>query len=252
MPEAPRLSIVIPVLNEAGNIAPLVQEITAALSAYEPVGDAFEIIYVDDGSTDSTVAEIQAAKRLCKQLRLIRHPAKLGTSTAIRNGVRQSRARWIVTIDGDRQNDPADIPRLCELGWKQLDGSYDMSKKLLIAGIRVNRRDTLTKRLASRLANAIRGFLLQDDCPDTACCLKLFPQASYLELPFFNGLHRFMPALCKHYGHKIIMTPVNDRPRLLGVSKSDILGRGVKGLFDMLGVLWLMRRTPKPVVTHEE
>lgn len=251
MSSAPSLSVVIPVLNEAGNIIPLIAEITQALKAYAPVGEAFEIIYVDDGSTDATVTEITAAQAGCPQLRLVRHPKKLGTSTAIRNGVRLARAPWIVTIDGDRQNDPADIRRLCELGWRQLDGSYDRTRKVLVAGIRTNRRDTLTKRLASRFANGIRQALLQDNCPDTACCLKLFSQQTYLEIPFFNGLHRFMPALFKHYGAQLIMTPVNDRPRLVGVSKSDILGRGIKGLFDMLGVLWLMRRTPKPVPITE-
>lgn len=248
----PRLSIVIPVMNEAGNIAPLVQEIVTAVSGYEPVGSRFEIIYVDDGSSDTTVAEIRATMVNYPQLRLVKHPQRLGTSTAIRNGVRFAQAPWILTIDGDRQNDPADIPRLCNLGWKKLDGQLDYDRSVLVAGIRVNRRDTLAKRLASRTANAIRKTLLQDDCPDTACCLKLFPRQAYLDIPFFNGLHRFMPALFKLYGHELIMTPVNDRPRTIGVSKSDILGRGVKGLFDMLGVMWLMRRTPKPAPAREE
>jgi len=248
----PRLSIVIPVMNEAGNITPLVQEIIAAMRDYEPIGERFEILYVDDGSTDTTVPEIRAAMVNCPQLRLIRHPHRLGTSTAIRNGVRLAQAAWVLTIDGDRQNDPADIPRLCNLGWKQLDGQLDYERRVLVAGIRTNRRDTLTKRLASRFANGIRKTLLRDDCPDTACCLKLFSRSAYLEIPFFNGLHRFMPALFKLYGHELIMTPINDRPRTVGVSKSDILGRGIKGLFDLLGVLWLMRRTPKPAVASEE
>ena len=247
----PLLSVVIPVLNEAGNVVPMVAEIVAALTTYAPIGDRFEILYVDDGSTDDTVAEIAAIMRDQPRLRLIRHPERLGTSTAIRNGVRHARAPWILTIDGDRQNDPADIPRLCELAWRRLDGSLDRDGKVLVAGIRTNRRDTLTKRLASRFANWVRQKLLQDDCPDTACCLKLFSQQAYLELPFFNGLHRFMPALFKLYGYPLIMTPVNDRPRLVGVSKSDILGRGVKGLFDILGVLWLKRRTPKPAKVQE-
>jgi dolichol-phosphate mannosyltransferase len=119
-------------------------------------------------------------------------------------------------------------------------------RKVLVAGIRINRQDTLGKRIASRVANKIRKTLLNDHCPDTGCSLKVFPRDSYLELPFFNGLHRFMPALLKLYGHETIFTPVNDRPRTIGVTKSDFLGRAFKGFFDLMGVMWLMRRTPRP------
>ena len=162
-------------------------------------------------------------------------------SAAIRTGMRHARAPWAVTIDGDRQNDPADAPRLLDLAW-----SKGRDRKILVAGIRVNRQDTTGKRLASRFANKIRKSLLNDNCPDTGCSLKVFPRQSYLELPFFNGLHRFMPALMKLYGHETIFTPVNDRPRKIGVSKSDFLGRAVKGTYDLLGVIWLIRRTPAP------
>ncbi len=237
----PALSVVIPLLNEAGNVIPLIEEITAALSAYAPVGDNFEIVCVDDGSTDSTSAEIKQAQTQHPQVRLVRHARRIGMSGAIRNGVRAAKADWIMTIDGDRQNDPADAPRLCELGWQQ-----GRENRILVAGIRVNRQDTTGKRLASRFANAIRRTLLKDNCPDTGCSLKLFRRESYLELPFFNGLHRFMPALFKLYGSECIFTPVNDRLREHGVSKSDFAGRAIKGLFDLLGVMWIIARTPIP------
>ena len=236
---APALSVVIPMLDEAGNVLPLIAEITAALNAYAPVGQNFEIICVDDSSTDATVAEIQKAQRSNSNLRLIRHPRRLGMSSALRNGIRRARAPWILTIDGDRQNDPADAPRLLDLAWME-----GRNYKRLVAGIRVNRQDMNAKRLASRFANKIRKFLLNDHCPDTGCSLKLFPRVSYLELPFFSGLHRFMPALLKLYGHECIFTPVNDRPRQYGVSKSDFLGRAIRGTYDLLGVIWLIRHTP--------
>ena len=239
--DTPRLAVVMSLLNEAGNVLPLVEEISTALKSYTPVGEAFEIICVDDGSTDTTVAEVRQAQALHPQVRLVRHPMRLGMSAGLRNGIRRARAPWILTIDGDRQNDPNDAPRLLDLAWlKGLD------RKVLVAGIRVNRRDTLGKRLASRFANNLRRAALNDDCPDTGCSLKVFPRDSYLELPFFNGLHRFMPALLKLYGHEMVFTPVNDRLRTVGTSKSDFVGRAIKGLFDLLGVMWIIRRTPAP------
>jgi dolichol-phosphate mannosyltransferase len=245
--QTPLLSVVIPLLNEAGNVLPLIREITAACDAYSPLGKNFEIICVDDGSTDATSAEVRQAKATDARVRLIRHPKRLGMSPALRNGIRRARAAWIMTIDGDRQNDPTDAPRLLDLAWAK-----GQSYKILVGGIRVNRRDTLGKRLASRFANKLRKTLLDDHCPDTGCSLKVFQRDAYLELPFFNGLHRFMPALFKLYGHETMFTPVNDRPRLHGVSKSDFVGRAVKGLYDLLGVIWIMRRTPKPEHGTEE
>jgi len=237
----PRLSVVIPMLDESGNVLPLIEEISAALQAYGPVGDAFEIICVDDGSVDATVAEIKQARQNNPHVRLVRHTNRLGMSAALRNGIRRARATWILTIDGDRQNDPADAPRLIDLAWAK-----GRDRKVLVAGIRINRRDTTGKRLASRFANRIRKSLLNDNCPDTGCSLKVFPRDSYLELPFFSGLHRFMPALLKLYGHDCLFTPVNDRPRQHGVSKSDFLGRAIRGTYDLFGVIWLIRHTPAP------
>lgn len=238
---SPALSVVIPLFNEAGNVLPLVAEISAALRAYAPVGSGFEIVAVDDGSSDATAAEVKQAQKDNPQVRLIRHARRLGMSGALRNGIRAARADWILTIDGDRQNDPADAPRLLDLAWAK-----GRANRMLVAGIRVNRRDTTGKRIASRGANAVRRALLNDHCPDTGCSLKLFRRESYLELPFFNGLHRFMPALFKLYGSECVFTPVNDRPREVGVSKSGYLGRAVKGFFDLMGVLWLTLRTPAP------
>jgi dolichol-phosphate mannosyltransferase len=237
----PALSVVIPMFEEAGNVLPLIAEITQALESYAPVAGSFEIICVDDGSGDATAAEVVQAMQLNPHVRFIKHGRRLGMSPAIRNGVRRARAEWIITIDGDRQNDPADAPRLLDLAW-----SEGRARKVLVAGIRVNRKDTEAKRLASRFANKIRKTLLHDDCPDTGCSLKVFRRDGYLELPFFNGLHRFMPALFKLYGHETVFTPVNDRPRAAGVSKSDFIGRAVRGVFDLGGVLWIMRRTPAP------
>ncbi|HEU0118026.1 MAG TPA: glycosyltransferase family 2 protein, partial [Alphaproteobacteria bacterium] len=196
MPETPLLSVVIPLLNEAGNVLPLIEEITKALNGYAPTAKNFEIICVDDGSTDATAHEVKEARAAYPHVRLVRHTNRLGMSAAIRNGMRHGRAPWAMTIDGDRQNDPADAPRLLDLAWAK---GHD--RKILVAGIRVNRRDTTGKRLASRFANRIRKTLLNDNCPDTGCSLKVFPRQSYLDLPFFNGLHRFMPALLKLYGH---------------------------------------------------
>jgi dolichol-phosphate mannosyltransferase len=237
----PLVSIVIPLLNESGNVLPLIEEISLVLGSYASVGTAYEIICVDDGSTDSTAQEVKQARQSNLRVRLISHPKCLGMSAALRNGIRRAQASWIMTIDGDRQNDPGDAPRLLDLAWMK-----GRDRKILVAGIRVNRRDTAAKRLASRFANKIRKSLLNDNCPDTGCSLKVFPRDSYLELPFFSGLHRFMPALLKLYGHECIFTPVNDRLRECGVSKSDFLGRAVRGIYDLFGVIWLIRHTSAP------
>lgn len=235
----PSISLVIPVCNERGNIAPLVQEIDGVLAGVPACTD-YEIVFVDDGSTDGSAEEITALASPERRLRLLAHGTRLGVSAAFRTGIRAATADWIVTLDGDGQNDPADIPRLLQLAWSRLDNGGT-----LVCGVRVNRRDTWQKRLASKAANAIRRAVLHDGAPDTACALKVFPRTSWLELPFFNGLHRFLPALFHAYGHEVLHTPVNDRLRLHGRSKSDILGRGVRGFFDLFGVAWLIRRTPK-------
>lgn len=239
MNSSPDISIVIPVHNESGNIAPLIQEIHAALTGAALLPRGYEIIIVDDGSNDATAEETERLAQEDRTLRVLRSSVRQGASAAFRHGVMAARTAWIITIDGDGQNDPADIIRLLQLGWAR-----SRDDNILICGVRVHRRDTWKKRFASRFANMLRRYVLRDGAPDTACALKLFRRDAYLRLPFFNGFHRFMPALFLAGGAEIIHTPVNDRPRLRGQSKSDIVGRGLRGLIDMAGVWWLIRRTP--------
>jgi dolichol-phosphate mannosyltransferase len=220
------LSVVVPVLNEAENIPGLVGEIRAALDGKL----SYEIVYVDDGSTDQSVA-------------VLRHGARCGQSAAIRTGVKAARASWIATLDGDGQNDPADIPLLwaarAALGGDAL---------VLIAGHRQKRRDSWSKRVASRIANRVRGNLLADDTPDSGCGLKLFPRALFLDLPYFDHMHRFLGALVIRAGGRVRSVPVNHRPRTRGASKYGVLDRLWVGISDLLGVMWLRRRSHRPVV----
>jgi dolichol-phosphate mannosyltransferase len=236
--EVPHLSVVIPVRNEAANIAPLVAEIEQALA-----GIAHEIIYVDDGSTDATPAELRAAAT-CAPLRHLRHRASCGQSAAVVTGVKAARGHWIATLDGDGQNDPADIPRL--LARAEAEGGA-----ILIAGHRVTRRDSWVKRRSSRIANAVRRWLLKDQTPDTGCGLKLFPRALFLDLPAFDHMHRYLPALVLRQGGRVVSEPVNHRPRLRGASNYGTLDRLLVGLYDLLGVAWLQRRWKRPVIEKE-
>ena len=240
------LSVVIPVKNEAGNIAPLVAEIVAALDGLVD----YEIIYIDDGSDDATLAEIAAQQGSLPQLRLVRHARSCGQSAAIRSGVRAARGRWIATLDGDGQNDPADIPALWRFAESAGDGSASLPA-LLIAGHRARRRDSWSKRQASRLANAIRRCLLHDDTLDTGCGLKLFPRALFLDLPYFDHMHRFLPALVLREGGAVRSVPVNHRPRQRGTSKYGVLDRLAVGIADLLGVMWLRRRHTRPLLVED-
>jgi dolichol-phosphate mannosyltransferase len=236
------LSVVIPVKNEAGNIAPLVAEIADALDG----GIEYEILYVDDGSEDSTAAEIRRLQASLPQLRLVRHTSSCGQSAAIHSGVKAARGSWIATLDGDGQNDPADLPAL----WRLAQESPAMPP-LLIAGHRARRRDRWSKRQASRIANAVRRRLLHDDTPDTGCGLKLFPRALFLDLPYFDHMHRFVPALVLREGGVVHSVPVNHRPRQRGASKYGVLDRLGVGIADLAGVLWLRRRRVRPVVIED-
>jgi len=233
------LSVVIPVRNEAGNIAPLVGEIVAALDR----AAEYEVVYVDDGSTDATAAEIQALQASNPRLRLVRHANSCGQSAAVRTGVKAARGAWIATLDGDGQNDPADIPAL----WR-LAGEAPLTPPLLIAGHRARRRDTWTKRVSSRIANSVRRGMLHDDTPDSGCGLKLFPRDLFLELPAFDHMHRFLPALVLRAGGIVRSVPVNHRPRERGISKYGTLDRLAVGITDLFGVMWLRRRGSVPVV----
>jgi dolichol-phosphate mannosyltransferase len=233
------LSVVIPARNEAANIAPLVGEIRAALDGRLE----YEIVYVDDGSGDSTVAEIERLQRGLPALRLVRHRARAGQSAAVRTGVKAARAPWIATLDGDGQNDPADIPRLWAMAREAVDAEH-----MLIAGRRANRRDSATKRCSSRIANGVRSRLLGDDTPDTGCGLKLFTRALYLDLPFFDHQHRFLPALVMREGGRVVSAPVNHRPRERGTSNYGTLDRLWVGIVDLFGVMWLKRRAGHAVL----
>jgi dolichol-phosphate mannosyltransferase len=236
------LSIVIPVKNEAGNIAPLVAEIGAALDG----GVDYEIVYVDDGSDDATAAEIIRLQAANRRLRLMRHARSCGQSAAIRSGVKAARAPWVATLDGDGQNDPADIPAL----W-QIARAAPSTPPLLIAGHRARRQDSATKRGASTIANAVRRRMLHDDTPDSGCGLKLFPRALFLDLPYFDHMHRFLPALVLREGGIVRSLPVNHRPRQRGASKYGVFDRLWVGIADLCGVMWLCRRMRVPKLIGE-
>lgn len=231
---APQLSVVVPVFNERDNVAPLVHEITAALRGRTD----FEIVYVDDHSRDDTLQVLQALKAEVPELRVIHHVTQSGQSTAVRNGVKAARGVWIATLDGDGQNDPADIPKLLD---KRDSTGADEGLKLF-AGWRVNRQDSGSKRWASRWANAIRSRMLRDDTPDTGCGIKLFERAAFLELPYFDHMHRYLPALMQRAGWKTVSVPVNHRSRSTGVSKYNNLNRALVGISDLRGVAWLIKR----------
>lgn len=234
----PQLSVVVPVYNERDNVLPLIAEITAALRGKID----FEIVYVDDASNDDTLSMLTAAKADNPELRVLHHLAQSGQSTAVRNGVKAARGVWIATLDGDGQNDPADIPKLLAMR----DQSADSIK--LFAGWRVNRKDSGSKRFASRFANAIRSRLLRDETPDTGCGIKLFEREAFLDLPYFDHMHRYLPALMQRAGWQVKSVPVNHRPRSAGSSKYNNLNRALVGIADLRGVAWLIRRSKRTQV----
>jgi dolichol-phosphate mannosyltransferase len=237
------LSIVIPVRNEAGNIAPLIAEIGAALDG---AGVNYEIVYVDDGSDDATADELARLGATNLRLRVLTHAKSCGQSAAIRGGVEAARAPWIATLDGDGQNDPADILPL----W-QIARAAPPDPPLLIAGHRARRQDSWSRRRASKIANAVRRAMLHDDTPDTGCGLKLFPRALFLDLPYFDHMHRFLPALVLREGGIVRSLPVNHRPRERGASKYGVFDRLWVGIADLFGVMWLCRRKSRPVVVDD-
>ena len=227
------LSIVIPVFNERGNIGPLVHEAVQHLRGRIP----FDIVCVDDQSQDDTRDVLTALKAEVPELRVLVHQRRSGQSTAIRTGVKHALSPWIATLDGDGQNDPADIPKLLAAR-EQAD-----AQTKLFAGWRVDRKDTASKRWASRWANRIRQRLLRDDTPDTGCGIKLFERAAFLDLPYFDHMHRYLPALMQRAGWKTVSVPVSHRPRGSGQSKYTNLGRALVGIRDLMGVSWLIQRS---------
>ena len=232
------LSVVIPVHNEAENVGPLAAEIHAALDDRID----FEIVFVDDASSDDTPRKLQALVQSDPRLRVLRHRTNAGQSTALLTGVRHARGALVATLDGDGQNDPSDIPTLLAR-WNDQQHTGAGTAPLLIAGWRASRRDTWIRRLSSRIANGVRRRVLGDGTPDTGCGLKLFRRDDFLALPYFDHLHRFLPALFIRHGGRVISVPVQHRPRLRGQSHYGIGNRLFVGIVDMGGVLWLRRRT---------
>ncbi|HEX7000021.1 MAG TPA: glycosyltransferase family 2 protein [Gammaproteobacteria bacterium] len=238
-----RFSVVIPLNNERENVRQLLGELEAALAS---LGE-HELVLVDDGSTDDTAGEVRRVGHRAGPLRLLRHDTRRGQSTAIYNGVRAAGAELVVILDGDLQNDPADIPRLLAA----YEGDPDRETLGLLIGHRTQRRDSALRRLSSRVANAVRGFVLKDGTPDTGCGLKLVRRSVFMSVPYFDHMHRFLPALVLRTGFRVTSLPVRHRPRVHGVGHYGLWDRLWVGLVDMLGVAWLARRC-RPLDYDEE
>lgn len=233
------ISVVIPARDEQDNIGPLLTEVWNALDGI----CSFEIVVVDDGSSDETYHRaIATGELLGCQIQSVRHSCSNGQSAALMTGVRQAQGRWIITMDGDGQNDPADVPALIRRARAMENPVF------CIAGFRKQRRDTAWKRFQSRLANRVRGALLADGVPDTGCGLKLIPRSTFLLLPCFDHMHRFLPALVRSQGGQVDVVVVNHRERQSGQSKYSAWNRLWVGLVDLVGVMWLQRRTKIPVI----
>jgi len=233
-----KFSLVIPAFNEEGNVGKLVEEAFNVI----PANILGEIIVIDDHSTDKTADEVIALKSKQKKLRLIKHRTNAGQSTALRTGILAAKFDVIAQLDGDGQNDPADFEAMIKLlGKPGSDGPA------LVGGVRTKRKDTGSKRWASKAANTIRDLVLKDDCPDTGCGTKIYWREAFMKLPFFTSIHRYLPALFQTYGYQCVYHPVNDRPRMAGVSKYNNLGRALLGIRDLFGVRWLRKRTKAPM-----
>ena len=233
-----QLSVVVPVRNEQDNVASLIAEIDAAVKIEH------EIVYVDDGSTDATYSTLKNLQKQYKQLRVIHHEKSCGQSTAVRTGVKFAKYDWVATLDGDGQNDPADIPKLL--------AALTDGVELVGGNRRASRRDTWIKRMSSVVANGVRSKMLKDDTPDTGCGLKLFSRAAFLDLPYFDHMHRFLPALIKRRGGKIVSVPVSHRNREHGKSNYGTFDRLLVGIVDLFGVSWLQRRAKIPQITEDK
>ncbi|MEE2878945.1 MAG: glycosyltransferase family 2 protein [Pseudomonadota bacterium] len=237
MAENLELSIVVPVHNESGNVETLAREIATALD-----GRSYEMIFVDDASTDETRSELAALKEVFPALRILSHRKNAGQSRAIRTGVRAARGRVVGTLDGDGQNDPADLPDL----YRALTRQDAPEKLAMVMGRRASRKDTAWKRFGSRFANSIRKRMLRDDCDDSGCGIKVVKRDVFLSLPYFDHMHRYMPALVRADGHDVEYMDVNHRERGAGSSKYTNFGRLWAALSDLRGVTWLIRRRRNP------
>ncbi len=237
------LSVVVPVCNEAENVDPLVREIAAALAGRE-----YEMIFVDDGSTDETATILKRLKGEFPPLRVLRHSFRSGQSAAVASGVRAARAPWIATLDGDGQNDPADIPKLLAAR----DDPANRGVQLFMGNRKASRKDTAFRKLQSNIANGVRSSLLGDGTPDTGCGIKLFLRDVFIDLPRFDHMHRFLPALFMRHGAKVISVPVSHRARTRGTSKYGMLNRLWVGIVDIAGVMWLRRRYKPGLLVRED
>lgn len=235
----PELSVVVPVYDEAENVAALIGEIEAALAGLD-----FEMVFVDDASRDRTFEVLRECQLHHPRLRVLRHGVNAGQSTALYHGILAARAPWVVTLDGDGQNDPKDILRLLA----ERDALASNTK--LFAGWRHQRQDSWLKRQSSLIANTVRAALLGDETPDTGCGLKLIEREVFLRLPYFSHMHRFLPALVRRAGHEVLSVPVGHRPRTRGRSKYGVWNRLWVGLVDLFGVAWLQRRTRRTPVSE--
>jgi dolichol-phosphate mannosyltransferase len=239
----PEISVVVPVCNEAENVEPLAREIHAAL------GDrAYEMIFVDDGSTDDTAANLRRLKHELPALRVLSHSFRSGQSAAVASGVRAARGGWVATLDGDGQNDPADIPKLIAAR----DEPANRGVQLFMGNRKASRKDTAFRKLQSSIANGVRSSLLGDQTPDTGCGIKLFARDLFLELPRFDHMHRFLPALFMRQGARVVSIPVSHRPRTRGTSKYGMLNRLWVGIVDIGGVMWLRRRYKPGLQVRED
>jgi len=240
---APRYSVVITVYNEEDNIDPVVEELCPVMAR---LGAPFEIVYCDDASSDGTAARLAAAQSRHPELCVVRHRDNWGKSVALASAVDAARGEWLVMLDGDGQNDPADIPRLVAL----IEAAGASPRLAMVAGIRRRRQDTWLKRASSRIANRVRSAVLKDRTPDTGCGLKLCRREAYRRLPRFDHNHRFLPALVQRDGGEVAFLEVTDRPRLSGTSKYGLRNRLFTGVIDLAGVYWLMRRPSRPAIDY--